>query len=321
MTSNAVAAQASQSREAPGAVLFERPAELVDVSEVIYRRVFAVGLWVAVGCTLIAMLLALLQPADSRVSGLTACAVCLAAITIAALRPRALYNQLRGHPWRLLVIGTLLGSCAYGVGSRNYELFLPLVTMIGVSGIATPLRVVLATGLIATVGLGAPQLASEDANFAAAIVVVIPPIMFWLIVDRIAGFGLRLHRTLINAPATAYSDPRPSDKDGDADDFEEAAPGGAPQASRQPLLLPQPRTIIVAERRLTSRQLQVLLLACEGLRHVEIGACLGIGPQQVRRHLCAARTRTNSVSTPQLIAWARRNGLVPGSETAGCDAS
>jgi DNA-binding CsgD family transcriptional regulator len=314
MMSNAIAAGMIQRHEAPRAMLFQRPAELVDVSEVIYRRVFAVGLWVAVGSTGIAMLSALLEPAGSRLSGLIACGICLAATICVAARPAGPYAQLRRRPQTLLVIGALLGAGAYNVGSENYELFLPLVTVIGVSGIATPLWVAIAAGLIATAGFGAPQFVTDDANLAPAMVIVVPPIMFWLIVDRIASFALRLHQALSDAPASASADPRP-DEEGDSDQVVASHPGDPPSGSRAPLLLSQPRTIIVGDRRLTSRQLQVLLLACEGLRHAEIGACLCIGPQQVRRHLSAARARTNSASTPQLISWARRNGLTPGSET------
>jgi DNA-binding CsgD family transcriptional regulator len=63
--------------------------------------------------------------------------------------------------------------------------------------------------------------------------------------------------------------------------------------------------------RLTTRQLEVVLLASEGLRHAEVGVCLGIGVKQVRRHLDNARTPTGTSSTPQLVTWARRSGLVP----------
>jgi DNA-binding CsgD family transcriptional regulator len=315
MTVGGGAVGAFRGSQGPGAELFRRPAELVEVSEVIYRRIFAVGLWVAVGATTTAMLSAVLEPAGSRLSGLIACSICLVALVCAAKHPAGLYGQLRRRPRALLATSAVLGAGAYGVGRENYELFLPIITVIGVCGIATSLRIVIAAGTIATAGFGAPQLITGHANLAPAMAVLVPPVMFWLIVERIADFTLHLRqalevghgrrRTLSKPPAAPDAhDPTPS------------RPGG--RRSHRPLrLLSSPRAIVVGGQRLTTRQLQVVLLACEGLRHAEIGACLGIGPQQVRRHLGAARERTDSSSTPQLISWARRNGLTPRSPSAG----
>lgn len=66
--------------------------------------------------------------------------------------------------------------------------------------------------------------------------------------------------------------------------------------------------------RLTSRQLQVILLACEGLKHAEIGECLGIGTPMVRRHLKKARQRVNVATDAELVAWAKRCDIVPSVE-------
>ena len=54
-------------------VMFERAAELVDISERIYRRVFAAGLWVAVGCSAFGVLASLLQPPGSQLRGVIVC--------------------------------------------------------------------------------------------------------------------------------------------------------------------------------------------------------------------------------------------------------
>jgi DNA-binding CsgD family transcriptional regulator len=102
------------------------------------------------------------------------------------------------------------------------------------------------------------------------------------------------------------SDPAPSPH---------AAPPPAAHAEPERRALPQPRVIAVDGIALTSRQLQVVMLVCEGLRHAEIAASLGIRPQQVRRHLAQARRRTASQSTPQLVAWAHRSGLAPDAPT------
>jgi len=77
-------------------------------------------------------------------------------------------------------------------------------------------------------------------------------------------------------------------------------PGDDPEAEVSPSsrpddperrALPGPGVVSVDGVRLTSRQLQVILLACEGLKHAEMGECLGIGTPMVRRHLHEAERR------------------------------
>ena len=120
------------------------------------------------------------------------------------------------------------------------------------------------------------------------------------------GFALRLQHNL--GPLSAADGIEPAARESPSS---EADGADTPHDHAQPLELPAPRCSTIDGVRLTSRQLQVILLACEGLRHNDIGACLGIGAAQVRRHLEKARERTGSASTPQLIAWAYRKGLVP----------
>jgi DNA-binding CsgD family transcriptional regulator len=304
--------------DAVHAVTFQRPAEIVDISERIYRQVFAVGLWVAAGFTAFAMVASLLQPPGSQLTGVVVCGFCLAAVVGAALRPAPLYRGLRRHPWTLLVPGVVLGAGADAAGPHNLQLFLPIIAVIGVIGIATPRHVVAVSGLIAAAGLGAPQVMDGRGDLAGAIVVVVPPIMFWLIVDHIAGFALRLHQSLNRTPDAAAQQPyhdsgqglHPRDPSAQRSSADKAEPRG----------LPQPHVITVDGIRLTSRQLQVVLLSCEGLEHKEMAACLDIGVAQVRRHLEKARQRTASRSEPQLAAWARRTGLVPRPSRPGADA-
>ena len=292
-----------------GAETFERPAEVVDVSERLYRQVFAAGLWVAVGCTALAGLGALLQPTAGQLRGAAACALCIPAIVAAAMHPGWVYARTRRHPWALLGPAAILGGCALIAGIRSYQLFVPMCAVIGTIGLAAPARVVVAAGLVSALGLAAPQIIEGRSDVAGAIAVVAPPLMFWLIVDRIAGFALHLHQTLAT---TASPSPRQSADGGETarrrePDNEE----GVRRAARERRALPAAAIVHAKRTRLTSRQLQVLLLACEGLKHAEIGACLGIGPQQVRRHLRDARERVGADSTPALVAWARQTGLVP----------
>jgi DNA-binding CsgD family transcriptional regulator len=291
-------------------IAFEHSAELVDISERIYRGVFAVGLWVAVGCTAFGVLASLLQPPGSQLRGVMVCGACLAAVIVAATHAGTLYRELRRSPWILLVFGAILGVGAFVVGPRNVQFFVPIAAIIGVLGTATPLRAVAAAGVLAAVGFGAPQIIYGRSDVGAAIAVIVPPIMFSLIVDRIAGYALRLNQTLANVTtATPPSSRVTLEHDDNPADPSSPHPGSRGRESQRGL--PEPLVIEVDGTRLTSRQLQVVLLACEGLKHGEIGACLAIRAQQVRRHLDQARQRTGSDSTPQLIAWARRTGLVP----------
>jgi DNA-binding NarL/FixJ family response regulator len=62
--------------------------------------------------------------------------------------------------------------------------------------------------------------------------------------------------------------------------------------------------------RLTQRELEVLRLLAEGLRHEEIGRRLGIGPETVRTHLRKACARLGAVSRTQAVATALRQGLI-----------
>lgn len=291
--------------------VFERPAELVDIAERLYRQIFAVGLWVAVTLSGFAALSALLQPtAGSQLRGFVVCSVVTAGCVLAATRPAEFYAALRRQPWWLSVAGAVLGVGAWFVGVSNFELFLPIIAVIGVLGIATPWRTVLAAGVVAAIGLGAPQLLDGEGNLGGPIAVLVPPLLFWLIVERIAGFALRLHQSLPDAPNGA----EPAEATSSDADRPRPEPAPAPFAGDHPMrALAAPPVIEVDGVRLTSRQLQVILLACEGLQHAAIGGCLDIGVPMVRRHLATAQRRTGSTSTPQLVAWARRAGLVPGS--------
>lgn len=294
----------------PAVVAFERPAELVEVSERVYRQIFAVGLWVAVGFTAFAALASLLQPAGSQLPGLAVCSVALCAVVWCARRPADLYQGLRRRPSTLLVPGAFLGLGAVMIGPDNYQLSLPIMSIIGVASIATPRPAVIASALLAAIGVGASQLIDGQHDLGGAVMLVVLPVIFWLIVDRIAGFGLQLHRSLAGVASASPPDDEAAPSANGASD-NAPAPERPASDDASALALAEPPVILVDGIRLSSRQLQVVLLACEGLRHAEIGACLGIGPQQVRRHLSEARRRTQSQTTPQLIAWARRTGLVP----------
>jgi DNA-binding CsgD family transcriptional regulator len=313
MSATDVTENALERREAVPPPAFHRPAELVDASERLYRQAFHVGLWVAVAFTGLALVASLLVPAGSRAAALSVSGAILAGVVPAAAGAGSVYGCLRRRSWMLVVVGAILGGGALTVGRYNSQLFLPMTTIIGVAGLATPRYVVLVAGLIAGTGLGAPQfIQGPTGDLVAAVAVPVPPVMFWLVIERIAGFALRLNQTLEKAPGPAVES---ADNDGpdDGSRVSQRARGHADG----PRGLPEPEIIDVAGIRLTSRQLQVVLLKCEGLKDGEIAACLRIGPQQVRRHVRGAERRTGSNSTPQLVAWALQAGLAPRARPPG----
>jgi DNA-binding CsgD family transcriptional regulator len=287
--------------EAAEALAAARPAELVDLSESVYQQVFAVGMWVSFGCGLFALSSSLLQPAGSRLAGLLACGVWMVVTVVSAKASSGTYRLLRRCPWLLAAVGAALGLTAFAVGPHNFQLFLPIVSVLSVAGVAARRRVVLVAAAIAGVGLGAPQLLYGAGDLAGATLVWAPPLVFWLMIDRIAAFTLRLHLALVDDASPPHS-VSPTDPERD---FDPGRPARRVRAG-----LPNPGAVDVAGVRLTSRQLQVIMLACEGLRHAEIASCLGIGIGTARRHVVEARRRTGTATTPQLVAWAQRVGLV-----------
>jgi DNA-binding NarL/FixJ family response regulator len=61
---------------------------------------------------------------------------------------------------------------------------------------------------------------------------------------------------------------------------------------------------------LTEREVEVLSLLADGLRHEEIGKRLGIGSETVRTHLRKASDRLGAATRTQAVATALRQGLI-----------
>jgi two-component system nitrate/nitrite response regulator NarL len=61
---------------------------------------------------------------------------------------------------------------------------------------------------------------------------------------------------------------------------------------------------------LTEREVEVLSLLADGLRHDEIGTRLGIGSETVRTHLRKASDRLGAATRTQAVATALRQGLI-----------
>lgn len=304
---------------APGGsagALIRRPAELVELSELVYRGIFSAGLVVASIGTGYAAILATLQPAGHRLISILVCSLLLIAEFVAWRRRVDAYGALRRRPWLMLIPGLVVGAAAFVTGSHNEQAFYVLVLLIGPLGVASSLRAVGAAALVAGVGLAAPHALDGSWTIGMAVAAAVCPPLFWLIVEQLARFMLRLHRTMRvdHDPPAAPLRVRNLADDG--------PPAWSASADREPPDnepegLAMPDLAQAARDTLSSRQLQVMLLVAEGLQNVEIARCLDIGAAQVGRHLSNARRKAGVATDAELMAWAKRHGIVPPADETG----
>ena len=287
--------------------LIRRPAELVELAEAVYRGVFGAGLVVASIATVYATVLGTLQPAGHRTVGVAVCSVLLLAQLLAIYQRRRLYAVLRRWPWLVLAPAVAVGVGAWATGSHNQQLFYVLTISIGVLGAAVPLRVVLAASLVAAAGMAGPHMTDGSWTVGVAVAAGILPPLFWLIVEQFARFILRLHQT---------HEPTPNRRPKRVQAWVDRPPsaGTPPAASTAHDEEPSNNGRVPLDARgadLTARQLEVVLLCAEGLKHDEIGSCLEIGAVQVGRHLRKACCRAGVGTNAELMAWAIGRGLIP----------
>ncbi len=179
-------------------------------------------------------------------------------------------------------------------------------------GPAVPLRVVACASLIAAAGMGAPHITDGSWTIGPAVAAGLLPPLFWLIIEQLARFMLRLHQS---KPQRTRRQPRrvrvwverqppahPPPESSAQQQPEEAQDTGDAAVERHPVDL-------------TARQLEVLLLCAEGLKHEEIAACLQIGAVQVGRHLRNARKRAEVATNAELVAWGIARALIPCEES------
>lgn len=290
----------------PELAMPERPAEAVELCELLYRRIFGQGLIVVAIMAAYATVLSLLRPSDNRISAV-AVSVALLFITLISLvlRP-GLYPMLRRHQWGIAIPALIVGGSAWVIGHPNDQMFYVITLALGVTGLTVRLSYVVAAAFVAGLGCAAPALLSDDPHVTTtAIAVLTVPTIFWLIIEQLARYVLRAYGETSEPPTEVAGGSDSSSRHSTGE------PHRRLRARRLHLLLPGPVAPPEPEVQLSARQLEVLLLCAEGLRSEEIGECLSIGKQQVRKHLREARTRTGSATTAALIAWALRHDLVP----------
>ncbi len=80
--------------------------------------------------------------------------------------------------------------------------------------------------------------------------------------------------------------------------------------SAQGSALTDAQNTVGADPAITTRQMQVLRLSCEGLRLREIAEELGVSPRTVEHHKYQMMARLNVRTSAQLILYAARRGWV-----------
>jgi DNA-binding CsgD family transcriptional regulator len=149
---------------------------------------------------------------------------------------------------------------------------------------------------------GEPLVHSGDAEILGAAVALPANILIGrLVAEVFARFVLRLHQ--LERRAEAPAPPRP---------VRVVAGPGVTERS----VTPRPAPTGTQKRRrsltrLTSRELEALLLVREGLLHNEIALALGVSTRQVERLLASARSRTGMATTSQLVAKLVTDQITP----------
>jgi DNA-binding CsgD family transcriptional regulator len=182
-------------------------------------------------------------------------------------------------------------------------LWFQTLALIAVTAVLSDTRGTLLVGALGTAGYiagtlwhGAP-LAPGGSNryLAEAHGIVANALLFRIVIEGLAGFTLRL-RTFEQPECSARPLRVPN----------LAAPAQA--NGTEPAVRHRRRR---PPSRLTSRQLEVVVLLRDGLHQYEIAECLSISARQVERLLTEARARVGARNTHELVALAVREGLVP----------
>lgn len=284
-----------------------RPAEVVELSERLYLEIWRTGLTVCLGAVVVAFAFtAMKAPPLNHTRAEVVLAALSVVLLLAGRRARRCYGTLRRHPSALLGCGLLLGGASWWLGPGNEAIFVACVVPLGVLGVVADWRFLLLVCAPAAVGQMSPAFASRTPGWESTAAVgtglseLLVPVIFAAVVGRIALFLMRLDHAARVLPEIDRGPVR-VDVVVEEASHHDADPDG--EAAGVPVTAP----------RLTPRQLQVVLLASQGLRHSEIAACLTISARQVARLLAAARERTGSATTRELVALAIASGLIPGS--------
>ena len=298
--------------QAHDGVLIQRGADLVHLVEELHVRLFALTLVLLGASGAVSLLLAQTDPHEHvGVLAVVFAALAILAAALGLARRRPLYRWLRHDLARQLTPALIAAAIVLADGpySPSWWTALALLFIVAaVSGARVTLAGASLTALAYAAGTvlrGASLLPGGDAEYLTVIGgLIVNPLIARAVAETFARFVLRLHRlqqdmaayrpapirvTVTTAPSTA------------------SEPPAEQPAARPRLRLGLPRGMSA----LTARQLQVVLLARDGLRQAEIAACLGISARQVERHLEQARRRAKAATTAQLVAMLVDGRLAP----------
>jgi DNA-binding CsgD family transcriptional regulator len=272
-----------------------RGAELVHLAEALYIRLARVGFAILLaGCGLTLLFATLMRGAPGFATAVfVAAAACFAVTGLA--RPVRVYLRLRSH--RLLQVApAAFGAVAVlldGPDSPCYWIALALASITALVSsrlLAVSFAAVIGLAYLGGTLLGGQPLLSLHNSGVLPTAVGIPAytLVAVVLIDGFAGLALGRRRRIGVAHQHKTHPLRVANLAGQAT--------AEPSRSSPP---PAKRTRSVS--RLTARQLQVVLLLCDGLKQTEIAECLGISVRQVERHIGTARERVGALTTNGLV--------------------
>jgi DNA-binding CsgD family transcriptional regulator len=284
---------------------------MVHLVEELHVRLFALTLVLLGASGAVSVLLAQTDPREHvGVLAVLFAALAILSSVLGLARRRPLYRWLRHNRAHQLAPALIAATIVLADGpySPSWWIALALLfTVAAVSDTRFTLAGAILTALAYTAGTllrGASLLPGGDGEYLTVIGgLIVNPLIALAVAETFARFVLRLHRlqqdiaedrlpplhvTAVTAPTQAGEPPAEQ-------------PAARP---RRRLALPRGTST------LTARQLEVVLLARDGLRQAEIAACLGISARQVERHLEQARRRAKAATTSQLVAMLVSGRLV-----------
>jgi DNA-binding CsgD family transcriptional regulator len=295
-------------------------AELAALSERFYGGVFvgAIGFVGLAALTAFVLLPVRAFPSGAPVAvAFVATGLLVAAALLAGWRAQELYCALRRWPQLQLAL-VIVAAALVASPEMSSELWWPSCAILMALALVASLARTLAYCLVVLGTNLAGHLVAADLGDTHAVSIIGLWIGYplWLLAitvltDRLVSHVLRAN---VAAPAgrepprrVPASSPEPARAPAlraaelavasAGDDEEPAAAAAAPSA--------------VTTRRLTARQLQVVALLADGLRHREVAACLSISERQVQRHIADAVARLGLRSAYELAAVAVSEGIVP----------
>lgn len=305
--------------ERPSTAVVRCGAELVGVTERFYVGLWTVALAFVVFASLAALLVLQVHPRPQ--GALAAAEIVMTGLLVplavmAVWRAQALYRLLRRRP--LLELGPVAIAVALiAQPDMAGDLWWPSCSILMALAIVAPLRRTVVYGaIVLTSNLAANVVAGDlDVRPAVAIIGLWIGYPVWLGIVAVGAALLARHLLTLNtgppppreAPrrVRAWTTPRDSHAAETTANAVDAPNGEA--VSTEGTQAPNR----VATQRLTARQLEVVMLLADGMRHREIADCLSISERQVQRHIAQAAARVNVRNSYELVALVVSDGLIP----------